>query len=85
MKKLLIAIHPKLDDESRCNRKLIYTVKSYKAVDTIKDIYSLYPDFKINVQEEQKALDSHDMIIFQYPVWWYAMPPLGHTSGSMKC
>jgi putative NADPH-quinone reductase len=36
----------------------------------------LYPDFKINVEEEQKKLIKSDIIVLQHPIFWYAMPSL---------
>lgn len=78
MKKLLISVHPKLRTESIVNKKLVEEIVKHNAVDTTQDLYSLYPDFKINIEEQQKLLKEHDLIIFQYPIWWYTMPPLGH-------
>jgi putative NADPH-quinone reductase len=40
----------------------------------IRNIYDLYPDYKINVKAEQEALLRHQTIVFQYPFYWYNMP-----------
>lgn len=34
------------------------------------------PDEKIDVQTEQKLVEDHDRIIFQFPFYWYSAPPL---------
>ena len=39
-------------------------------------MYDLYPDFKIDVAEEQKHLAAADRIILQFPFYWYSTPAL---------
>lgn len=36
----------------------------------------LYPDFKIDVKTEQERLVRADIIVLQFPIFWYAMPSL---------
>lgn len=36
----------------------------------------LYSDFQIDVETEQKRLLNADIIVLQFPVFWYAMPSL---------
>ena len=43
---------------------------------TFHDLYELYPDFDVQVEQEQELLISHDMIILQHPFYWYSCPPL---------
>ncbi|MGV3278813.1 NAD(P)H-dependent oxidoreductase [Rickettsiales bacterium LUAb2] len=78
MKKLLLVTHPNLTNGSTVNKKVTEAIRESKSVDTIKDLYQEYPDFKINVQKEQEILDSHDLIIVQAPFYWYTLPPLFH-------
>lgn len=40
------------------------------------DLYAEYPRFNINVEQEQQRLVDHDVIVFQFPVFWYAAPAL---------
>ncbi len=42
----------------------------------LRDLYEEYPDFNIDVPEEQKRLDAHDIIVFQHPLYWYSCPAL---------
>lgn len=74
MKALIILAHPSIS-ESRSNRRLVEEVKNSVNV-TVHDIYEEYPDWKINVKQEQELLLSHQRIVFQFPLYWYSSPPL---------
>ncbi|WGQ09202.1 NAD(P)H-dependent oxidoreductase [Pedobacter gandavensis] len=43
---------------------------------TLRHLYDLYPDEKIDVKEEQSWVETHDKIIFQFPFYWFNSPPL---------
>jgi glutathione-regulated potassium-efflux system ancillary protein KefG len=43
---------------------------------TINDLYEEYPDFFVNIKREQELLLSHDIIVFQHPLYWYSCPAL---------
>ena len=45
-------------------------------ITTSVDMYGRYPDFQIDVEHEQSALLAHDRVIFQFPMYWYSVPPL---------
>lgn len=52
-----------------------------KAVETLDgvafhDLYANYPDFLIDVPHEQQLCESHDIIIFQHPFYWYSTPAI---------
>ena len=38
----------------------------------------LYPDFKIDAKAEQEKLMWADIIVLQFPVFWFSMPSLMH-------
>ncbi|MGR3714883.1 MAG: NAD(P)H-dependent oxidoreductase [Shimia sp.] len=40
------------------------------------DLYAEYPRHKINIDREQKRLVDHDVILFQFPIFWYSSPSL---------
>lgn len=42
----------------------------------LRSLYSLYPDFDIDVAAEQEALSRADLIIWLTPVHWYSVPAL---------
>ncbi|MDO4907006.1 NAD(P)H-dependent oxidoreductase [Neisseria sp.] len=43
---------------------------------TVRKLYELYPDGKIDVAAEQAVLLEHDRLVFQHPFYWYSIPPL---------
>ena len=43
---------------------------------TFVDLYADYPRFDINVEIEQQRLLDHDVILFQFPVFWYSTPSI---------
>ena len=71
---MVLYFHP-AQKTSRVGNALAACVKDVAGV-TFRDMYGLYPDFLIDVIEEQKFLEQHDVIIFQHPVYWYSCPPL---------
>lgn len=73
-KKLLIVAHPNMN-ASFFNKGLLESVKNTQNF-TVHQLYSLYPDFKINVKKEQDLLIANDVIIFQHPLQWYSCPAL---------
>lgn len=43
------------------------------------DLGALYPNYKMDIKREQDRLKNAEMIIFQYPFWWYGAPSLLHA------
>lgn len=43
---------------------------------TFVDLYHDYPRFEIDVNIEQRRLIEHDVILFQFPVFWYSTPSI---------
>lgn len=73
---LIVAGHPDLKNDSLANKTILEEVK--KALPEVElDILSdLYPDYQIDVAAEQDKLREADVIIFQYPLYWYMTPSL---------
>lgn len=71
---LILFAHPAYH-RSRANRRLVQSVRDLPGV-TFHDLYEEYPDFNIDVQREQAALLTHDIIVFQHPFYWYSAPAL---------
>jgi glutathione-regulated potassium-efflux system ancillary protein KefG len=42
----------------------------------LRRMYDLYPDYHIDVKAEQDLLRSHDLIVWQHPLYWYSSPSL---------
>lgn len=71
---LVLYAHP-APHKSRINRRLAAVAREIDGV-TFRDLYELYPDFLIDVEEEQKLLQQHDVIVLQHPFYWYSAPSL---------
>ncbi|MEH6347866.1 MAG: NAD(P)H-dependent oxidoreductase [Bermanella sp.] len=79
MNTLVIFAHPNMENGSIANQIIINQIKDKSNIEIplcIRDLYQLYPDFKINVEAEQKALTEADLIVFQCPFHWYSLPGL---------
>ena len=73
MQVLVNVFHPRLA-QSMVNRAWVARLAT--AGVTLRDMYALYPDGKIDVAAEQAALLAHERIVFQHPFYWYSTPPL---------
>ena len=75
MKILNLVFHPDLET-SRVNKTWKNQLEQSSKVDTTHDVYQAYPDFNIDVEKEQQLLLAHDRIVFQFPLYWYSVPPM---------
>jgi len=75
MKKILINFAHPAKSKSKINRALRQAVEKLENV-TINDLYANYPDFMIDVKREQALCEAHDVIVFQYPFYWYQAPSI---------
>lgn len=73
-KVLLLYAHPS-QHRSEVNKPLFDAAKSLDFV-TAVDLYAEYPRFNIDVNMEQKRLLDHDVVIFQFPFYWYSTPSI---------
>ena len=77
MKKvLIISGHPELRDNSFANKIIMEDLAKLLPDAVIDDLSALYPDYKINVEAEQKKLTNADIIVLQFPIFWYSCPAL---------
>lgn len=73
MKKILVnLVHPNFE-KSVVNKKLFNAINTLENV-TINNLYSKFKDFEINSKEEQELLLKHDVIVFQFPMYWFSSP-----------
>lgn len=75
MPKVLINFAHPAQSKSNINMALRRAVEDMDNV-TINDLYENYPDFLIDVKREQQLCESHDIIIFQHPFYWYSTPAI---------
>lgn len=75
MKKILLnLVHPDIN-QSVVNKRLLDGIKDLENI-TINNLYQKYPDFKIDAKVEQKLLEENDIILFQFPMYWFSSPAL---------
>ncbi len=74
MKILVNVFHPHLET-SRVNKRWVEELKKHPDI-TLRFLYSIYPDWTIEVAKEQELLLAHDRIVFQHPFYWYSCPAL---------
>jgi glutathione-regulated potassium-efflux system ancillary protein KefG len=70
----ILLFHP-LMNKSKVNRVLLKAAEGLGGI-TIRIMYDLYPDFHIDILEEQKILLEHDVVVWQHPFYWYSSPSL---------
>lgn len=74
-KKILVLYAHPSQHRSEVNQPLFKTASKVEGV-TVIDLYSEYPTFNINIAAEQARLIEHDVIIFQFPLFWYSTPAI---------
>jgi putative NADPH-quinone reductase len=74
MRVLVLFAHP-AQRKSSVNTAMAASARQLEGV-TFVDLYAEYPRFTIDVDREQRRLMEHDVIVFQFPVFWYSTPAL---------
>ena len=71
---LVLVSHPNLED-SRINDTLATAAGTVNGI-TVRHIDSALQanDGHFNVEEEQAIVDAHDVLVFQFPWYWYSAP-----------
>lgn len=65
---LMILAHPNIE-QSIANKTIVEVLQKHLPDMEIRNIHQLYPDYRINIKEEQAALLRHNLIILQYPMY----------------
>jgi len=60
---------------SRANKAMADAARGIDGI-TFVDLYAEYPRHDIDVDKEQSRLVEHDVILFQFPLFWYSTPSL---------
>ena len=66
--------HPGLP-ESRVNAALWRAAATVEGITRV-DLYADYPRYDIDIDHEQARLRAHDVIVLQFPLFWYSCPAL---------
>ncbi|ELA6610318.1 NAD(P)H-dependent oxidoreductase [Vibrio alginolyticus] len=72
---VVISGHPNLD-ESWTNKVILQQLEQNVESIDVRRLDALYPDYKIDIETEQNALVDADIIVLQYPYYWYSVPAL---------
>ncbi|QJC51926.1 NAD(P)H-dependent oxidoreductase [Paenibacillus albicereus] len=76
MKTLVIVVHPALATASVVHKRWVEELRKHPDRYTVHELHEAYPDEKIDVQAEQKLIESHGNLVLQFPVYWFHGPPL---------
>jgi putative NADPH-quinone reductase len=60
---------------SQVNRDMARVADEMTGI-TYTDLYAEYPRFEIDIDREQQRLLDHDVILFQFPLFWYSTPSM---------
>ena len=73
-KVMVLFAHPG-QRHSQINLDLAKVARSVDDIGFV-DLYADYPRFKIDIDREQERLLVHDVVVFQFPIYWYSTPSL---------
>lgn len=62
-------------EQSKINRAMIDEIQGLDHV-LVHDLLETYPDFYIDVKEEQRLLTGVDLVVFHHPLYWYGAPAI---------
>ena len=74
-KKILVLFAHPAYKRSKINANLRGAIEDLDGV-TVHDLYARYPDFLIDVAKEQQLCLDHDVLVLQYPLYWYSTPAI---------
>lgn len=74
MKTTVLVFHDKIETTSKVNK--LFAKALADAGFEVRDLYSVYPDYAIDVAHEQAVLSGADRIVLVFPMQWYSSPAL---------
>lgn len=75
---LIISGHTNTTSDSVANVTILEQLEKHLPESRIVYLDRLYPDFRIDAAAEQERLLWADVIVLQFPVYWFSMPSLLH-------
>lgn len=75
---LIISGHTNTTSDSVANVTILQQMEKQLPESRIVYLDRLYPDFRIDAAAEQERLLWADVIVLQFPVYWFSMPSLLH-------
>ena len=71
---LLVYAYPALE-RARISPAMADAVRDLPGL-TVHDLYEVYHDFTIDVPAEHRLMYDHDLIVLQFPLYWFSIPSL---------
>jgi putative NADPH-quinone reductase len=71
---LVLFAHPSIE-RSEINVRRLEAARVHAGV-TAVDLYAEYPDYRIDIDAEQRRLCEHDVVMFLFPLFWYSTPAI---------
>ncbi len=75
---LIVSGHTNTVSDSVANRTILETLETQLPECRTVYLDRLYPDFKIDIEAEQSNLLWADVIVLQFPVYWFSFPSIMH-------
>jgi len=75
MAKLIIYHAHPAPQHSRANKAMTRAIRAVDGITRV-DLYADYPRFDIDADAEQARLLDHEVILFQFPLFWYSTPSI---------
>ncbi|MEI7677708.1 MAG: NAD(P)H-dependent oxidoreductase [Bacteroidales bacterium] len=75
MKKTLIIASHSYFEQSTANASILNQLSKVSNI-TVHHLDAIYPDEKIDVTAEQNLLLDAEVVVFQFPLFWYSVPSL---------
>lgn len=72
---VVISGHPDLE-QSHTNTVILEQLNTALDSVDVRRLDTLYPDYQIDIEAEQQALLDADVIVLQFPFYWYSVPAL---------
>lgn len=75
MKKTVVIFAHNDLEKSLSNNIIVENLADQENIE-VRNLISLYPDYKIDIQAEQEAIVEADTIVLQFPFFWYSAPAI---------
>lgn len=77
MSRILVVSGHQDFNQSVCNALILQELETHFGDNiSVRRLSDLYPDYKIDVKAEQEALVQADIVLLQYPTFWFNTPAI---------
>ena len=76
MKILIVSWHTDIDNNSVANKTILEKLEKKLEWAEFDYLCKEYPNYIFDIEKEHKKLMNADIIVFQYPLFWYAIPSI---------